>query len=105
MKMNFTTTIEKSRAVRTYTRCTMVIINKHHRLAKKDELEKIGVSEAVALEKISCISKGQAFPINKWVAFMCAAKETLDGIQYYYEGYKIDFNRKLREHTIRLKTK
>lgn len=89
MKLNFMRTIEKSRAVRDYTRGTVVVIGKHHRLANEAELKAIADAEDKALAEVSCISKGQVFVRNKWDAFMSRSKKALEGIKYYYDGYKL----------------
>lgn len=101
MKMNFIHTIANARAIKSYSQEVIVAKGGSHTVASSEQLEAIQEAETAALAKVRCKTLVGAYMKGKWDKFVKAAKDKLEGIDYYYNGYKIHINRKAVKTTER----
>lgn len=103
MKMNFTHTIKNAHAIKSYSKELIVAKGGSHGVASLKDLEKIDASQEVGLRAVRCKTVQGAFMKGKkvWKKFQKVIKENLEGIDYYYNGYKIQINRKAVKTTER----
>ena len=74
-----------------------------HCVASVKDREKIDASQEIGLRIVGCKTVQGAFMKGKkvWKKFQKVVKENLEGIDYYYNGYKIQINRKAVKTTER----
>lgn len=103
MKMNFIHTIKNAHAIKSYSKEMIVAKGGSHCVASVKDREKIDASQEIGLRAVGCKTVQGAFMKGKkvWKKFQKVVKENLEGIDYYYNGYKIQINRKAVKTTER----